>query len=164
MVALQSREQTEDVSAPDRRRARGQPPPDRHGEDAFIGLMVESHFKAGRQDLVPGKPLVYGKSIPRLHGWEERTVLKTLAERARKAPLVKAENPSQRDRPRFSRAKEEAIRRGSIKRWSVPVFGGPPRSSSVQDVAVRGLPFTGDEAQFVQWGSFQTTATTIIRR
>ena len=25
--------------------------------------MVESHLKAGRQDLVPGKPLEYGQSI-----------------------------------------------------------------------------------------------------
>jgi 3-deoxy-7-phosphoheptulonate synthase len=25
--------------------------------------MVESHLVAGRQDLVPGKPLVYGQSI-----------------------------------------------------------------------------------------------------
>jgi len=25
--------------------------------------MIESHLKAGRQDLVPGKPLVYGQSI-----------------------------------------------------------------------------------------------------
>jgi 3-deoxy-7-phosphoheptulonate synthase len=25
--------------------------------------MVESHLKAGRQDLVPGKPLVYGQSV-----------------------------------------------------------------------------------------------------
>jgi len=33
------------------------------GEDRVIGLMVESHLKAGRQDLVPGKPLIYGQSI-----------------------------------------------------------------------------------------------------
>ena len=27
------------------------------------GVMIESHLVAGRQDLVPGKPLVYGQSI-----------------------------------------------------------------------------------------------------
>src|SRR5258708_35989472 len=41
------------------------------GEDRVIGLMVESHLKAGRQDLVPGKPLVYGQSITdACIGWE----------------------------------------------------------------------------------------------
>ncbi|MBL8266044.1 3-deoxy-7-phosphoheptulonate synthase [Steroidobacter sp.] len=33
------------------------------GERRVSGLMVESHLKAGRQDLVPGKPLEYGQSI-----------------------------------------------------------------------------------------------------
>ena len=28
-----------------------------------MGVMVESHLVAGRQDLVPGKPLTYGQSI-----------------------------------------------------------------------------------------------------
>src|SRR5207253_8297090 len=41
------------------------------GEDRIIGLMVESHLKAGRQDLVPGKPLIYGQSITDdCIGWE----------------------------------------------------------------------------------------------
>src|SRR6266702_1466394 len=30
------------------------------GEERIFGIMVESHLKAGRQDLVPGKPLAYG--------------------------------------------------------------------------------------------------------
>ena len=34
-----------------------------HGERRIVGVMVESHIAAGRQDLVPGKPLVYGQSI-----------------------------------------------------------------------------------------------------
>jgi len=34
-----------------------------HGERRIVGVMVESHIVAGRQDLVPGKPLVYGQSI-----------------------------------------------------------------------------------------------------
>ena len=29
----------------------------------IIGVMAESNLVAGRQDLVPGKPLVYGQSI-----------------------------------------------------------------------------------------------------
>jgi 3-deoxy-7-phosphoheptulonate synthase len=33
------------------------------GERRIAGVMVESHLKAGRQDLVPGKPLVYGQSV-----------------------------------------------------------------------------------------------------
>jgi 3-deoxy-7-phosphoheptulonate synthase len=33
------------------------------GEDRIMGLMVESHLEEGRQDLVAGRPLEYGKSI-----------------------------------------------------------------------------------------------------
>jgi len=33
------------------------------GERRIAGVMIESHLQAGRQDLVPGKPLVYGQSI-----------------------------------------------------------------------------------------------------
>jgi 3-deoxy-7-phosphoheptulonate synthase len=33
------------------------------GERRIVGVMVESHLVAGRQDLVPGRPLVYGQSI-----------------------------------------------------------------------------------------------------
>lgn len=33
------------------------------GDRRIGGVMVESHLVAGRQDLVPGKPLVYGQSI-----------------------------------------------------------------------------------------------------
>jgi len=33
------------------------------GERRIVGVMVESHLVAGRQDLVPGKPLVYGQSV-----------------------------------------------------------------------------------------------------
>ncbi len=64
------------------------------GEDRVIGLMVESNLKAGRQDLVPGKALVYGQSItdPCL-GWEESLpLLENLAEAVRKRRLVKSED------------------------------------------------------------------------
>ncbi len=33
------------------------------GSTRISGVMIESHLKAGRQDLVPGKPLEYGKSV-----------------------------------------------------------------------------------------------------
>ncbi|MEQ4575289.1 MAG: 3-deoxy-7-phosphoheptulonate synthase, partial [Gammaproteobacteria bacterium] len=33
------------------------------GQDAIIGVMVESHLVGGRQDLVPGCALTYGQSI-----------------------------------------------------------------------------------------------------
>ena len=33
------------------------------GEQRIVGVMVESHLVGGRQDLTPGKPLVYGQSI-----------------------------------------------------------------------------------------------------
>jgi 3-deoxy-7-phosphoheptulonate synthase len=55
------------------------------GDDRIIGLMVESHLVAGRQDLVAGKPLTYGQSItdPCL-GWEDSVrVLDLLAEAVR---------------------------------------------------------------------------------
>lgn len=51
------------------------------GEDRIIGVMVESHLKAGRQDLVPGKELLYGVSITDgCIAWEgSRTLLDVLA-------------------------------------------------------------------------------------
>jgi 3-deoxy-7-phosphoheptulonate synthase len=56
------------------------------GDDRIFGVMVESHLKAGRQDLVPGKPLVYGQSITDgCIGWEDsQKLLDTLAEGVRK--------------------------------------------------------------------------------
>ncbi|RWB25216.1 3-deoxy-7-phosphoheptulonate synthase [Mesorhizobium sp.] len=33
------------------------------GDERIIGVMIESHLIAGRQDVTPGKPLVYGQSI-----------------------------------------------------------------------------------------------------
>jgi 3-deoxy-7-phosphoheptulonate synthase len=63
------------------------------GEDRVFGIMVESHLKAGRQDLVPGKPLVYGQSITdACIGWEDSVpVLRNLAEAVRKKRLIKSE-------------------------------------------------------------------------
>ncbi|TGT58184.1 DUF899 domain-containing protein, partial [bacterium M00.F.Ca.ET.159.01.1.1] len=33
------------------------------GDERIIGVMIESNLVAGRQDVVPGKPLTYGQSI-----------------------------------------------------------------------------------------------------
>ena len=33
------------------------------GDTRIVGLMIESHLVGGRQDMVPGEPLVYGQSI-----------------------------------------------------------------------------------------------------
>jgi 3-deoxy-7-phosphoheptulonate synthase len=55
------------------------------GDSRVFGVMVESHLVAGRQDLRPGQPLVYGQSITDgCIGWEESIgVLETLAEGVR---------------------------------------------------------------------------------
>ena len=57
-----------------------------YGEDRIIGVMMESHLKAGRQDLEPGKPLEYGKSITdACMAWDDTVpVLEKLAEAVRK--------------------------------------------------------------------------------
>jgi 3-deoxy-7-phosphoheptulonate synthase len=62
------------------------------GDDRIFGVMVESNLKAGRQDLVPGKMLVYGQSITdACIGWEDSVpVLRNLAEAVRQRRLVKS--------------------------------------------------------------------------
>jgi 3-deoxy-7-phosphoheptulonate synthase len=55
------------------------------GERRIVGLMVESHLRAGRQDIQPGRALEYGQSVtdPCL-GWEESIpLLEGLAEAVR---------------------------------------------------------------------------------
>jgi 3-deoxy-7-phosphoheptulonate synthase len=42
------------------------------GSRGIIGAMVESNLVAGRQDLVPGRPLVFGQSVTdACLGWED---------------------------------------------------------------------------------------------
>jgi 3-deoxy-7-phosphoheptulonate synthase len=56
------------------------------GESRIVGVMVESHLQAGRQNLVPGQPLVYGQSItdPCL-GWEDSLhLVESLAQQVRR--------------------------------------------------------------------------------
>jgi len=52
------------------------------GERRIVGVMVESHLVAGRQDLAPGKALTFGQSITdACLGWEESvTLLQGLAD------------------------------------------------------------------------------------
>jgi len=52
------------------------------GDKRIFGVMVESHLKAGRQDLCPGKPLEYGQSITdACISWDETIpLLRDLAE------------------------------------------------------------------------------------
>jgi 3-deoxy-7-phosphoheptulonate synthase len=62
------------------------------GEDRILGVMVESHLVAGRQDLKPGQSLVYGQSITdACINWEDSVrLLDCLAQgvRARTAVAV----------------------------------------------------------------------------
>jgi 3-deoxy-7-phosphoheptulonate synthase len=59
------------------------------GETRIFGVMIESHLVAGRQDLLPGKPLTYGQSITdACLGWEDSVrCLETLAEAVRQRRL-----------------------------------------------------------------------------
>ncbi len=62
------------------------------GDGRIFGVMVESHLKAGRQDLIPGKELVYGQSITdACIGWEDsRPLLDMLADAVRQRRLKEA--------------------------------------------------------------------------
>jgi 3-deoxy-7-phosphoheptulonate synthase len=71
------------------------------GERRIVGVMVESHLREGRQDLLPGKPLVYGQSITdACLGWDDSVrlleglataVRRRRAARAAASPVVAAE-------------------------------------------------------------------------
>ena len=63
------------------------------GDTRIVGVMVESHLVAGRQDLVPGKELVYGQSITDgCINWEQSLgVLETFAEAVRQRRLRDSE-------------------------------------------------------------------------
>ena len=64
------------------------------GEDRIIGVMIESHLKEGRQDLVPGKDLEYGQSVTdACIGWEDSLdALDMLAEGVRSRRVKRAAN------------------------------------------------------------------------
>ncbi len=60
------------------------------GEDRILGVMIESHLNEGRQDLLPGRALEYGKSITdACLGWEQTvTLLDVLAEAVRRRRIA----------------------------------------------------------------------------
>ena len=62
------------------------------GDARIFGVMIESHLKAGRQDLMPGKDLVYGLSITNACvGWEDtRKLVEDLAHAVRQRRLKAA--------------------------------------------------------------------------
>jgi 3-deoxy-7-phosphoheptulonate synthase len=62
------------------------------GEERIFGVMIESHLMAGRQDLVPGRPLVYGQSITdACLGWDDSlAALEILAEGVRQRRVATA--------------------------------------------------------------------------
>jgi 3-deoxy-7-phosphoheptulonate synthase len=64
------------------------------GDARIFGVMVESHLKAGRQDLIPGKALIYGQSITDgCIGWEDtRNLIDALANAGRERRLKAAAN------------------------------------------------------------------------
>jgi 3-deoxy-7-phosphoheptulonate synthase len=81
------------------------------GDERILGVMVESHLKAGRQDLLPGKDLVYGLSITdACVGWEESlALLDSLAQAVRERRLkmaagIEADHHDRRDEASMSRA------------------------------------------------------------
>ncbi|MFJ7565584.1 3-deoxy-7-phosphoheptulonate synthase AroG [Herminiimonas sp. NPDC097707] len=59
------------------------------GDTRIVGVMIESHLVAGRQDLIPGKELVYGQSVTDgCISWEESLgVLEGLAEAVKQRRL-----------------------------------------------------------------------------
>jgi 3-deoxy-7-phosphoheptulonate synthase len=65
------------------------------GEDRIIGVMLESHINPGRQDLMPGRELLYGVSITdACIGWDATVdLLVHLAESVRLRRLKLADAP-----------------------------------------------------------------------
>jgi 3-deoxy-7-phosphoheptulonate synthase len=63
------------------------------GEERIVGVMLESHLNAGRQDLVPGTPLAYGISItdPCLAWDDTEAALETLAKGVRERRIAHSE-------------------------------------------------------------------------
>jgi 3-deoxy-7-phosphoheptulonate synthase len=63
------------------------------GEERIMGVMIESHLVEGRQNLVPGQALEYGKSVTdACIGWEDSVaVLEILAQGVRARRLAQAE-------------------------------------------------------------------------
>ncbi len=64
------------------------------GETRVVGVMIESNLVEGRQDLAPGRPLVFGQSVTdACIGWEDSVkLLDQLADAVRKRRAVAGRN------------------------------------------------------------------------
>lgn len=70
----------------------------RAGDDRIMGLMIESHLKAGRQDHAPGCELTYGQSITdACLGWEETLPLLDMLAESVKARRLKNQQDDDSD-------------------------------------------------------------------
>ncbi len=60
------------------------------GDTRIIGMMIESHLNAGRQDLIPGQPLEYAQSITdACIGWDDTIpLLRMLADAVKRRRLT----------------------------------------------------------------------------
>ena len=68
------------------------------GERRIAGVMIESHLKEGRQELVPDQPIAYGQSITdACIGWEASVpLLETLADGVRRRRAGDRRRPGER--------------------------------------------------------------------
>jgi 3-deoxy-7-phosphoheptulonate synthase len=64
------------------------------GESRIVGVMIESHLVEGRQDLAPGRPLVFGQSVTdACIGWDDSVkLLDQLADAVRRRRAVAPRN------------------------------------------------------------------------
>ncbi|MGR9086375.1 MAG: 3-deoxy-7-phosphoheptulonate synthase, partial [Gammaproteobacteria bacterium] len=60
------------------------------GDHRIMGVMIESHLVAGRQEVVPGQPLTYGQSITdACLGWDDTVpLLKKLARAVQERRMI----------------------------------------------------------------------------
>jgi len=66
------------------------------GENRIMGVMLESHLVEGRQDVIPGQPLIYGQSITdACISWDDTDIcLRNLAAAVRKRRDINAQQAS----------------------------------------------------------------------
>ena len=64
------------------------------GDERIVGVRAENHLKAGRQELMAGKPLVYGLSITdACIGWDDtKRLLQSLADAVKERRLRQAQD------------------------------------------------------------------------
>src|SRR5262249_32779761 len=113
------------------------------GDERIFGIMVESNLKAGRQDLVAGRPLVYGQSITdACIGWEDSVpVLRNLADAVRQRRPLKSSGSYGPATLLVDNPRRALLAAGALilafRLW-----------------LSAAVPFTGDEAYFTYWGVY----------